>query len=427
MIIKDALRSLKNNLSRAFFYWLTFVLTSAFIFLFFNISMGEELGVTFVYSHDDLATTVTIFVVIICSIDIFFANDFFVKNKAKDLAVRLVCGATYLQLAGYLLIQTFLLLAVAVPVGVILSLLAIPFMNMWLAANSYMLTIGVHFNAVVVTIIVLVFVIFWTTILNLSFAYRNAASMMLNSGTMLKLNGGSFFMKMPTVMGNVKKVGSIVMFVAPLLILWLNWNMISILAVIGMVGLNSMIKQVLIPLSYELIDNRKLDHPDLVAYMGFLRSDLQNMKLNLMLHIVSVVILISLLVTVNESGLEMMLVMLSYVVLNILQAMCVMFRFSTETVVRRKFFMTLAQIGFLPEQLVGIVRKEVGTFYGFAMITALLYLVDIFLVLAKEGIALAGMAPALLALFIVPMVVCGFFSYRYYLRIVRSAWEDNER
>ena len=65
MIIRDALRSLKRDFSKAVFYWLTFVLTSAFIFLFFNISMGEELGVTFVYSHDDLATTVTIFVVII--------------------------------------------------------------------------------------------------------------------------------------------------------------------------------------------------------------------------------------------------------------------------------------------------------------------------------------------------------------------------
>ena len=40
MIIRDALRSLKNNFGKALFYWLTFVLTSMFIFLFFNIAMS---------------------------------------------------------------------------------------------------------------------------------------------------------------------------------------------------------------------------------------------------------------------------------------------------------------------------------------------------------------------------------------------------
>lgn len=421
MIFKDALRSLKNNLSRAFFYWLTFVLTSAFIFLFFNISMSEEIGVTWFYSKDDMATTVTIFVVLICSIDIFFANDFFVKNKAKDLAVRLVSGATYMQLASYLLVQTFLLLAIAVPAGVLLALTAIPFMNMWLASMSLAFTISVHFDAVIVTVIVLLFVIFWTTILNLSFAYRNAASMMLNSGTMLKLNGGSFIKKKNT-MTKFKKIMSIVLYFAPLVLFWLNPGMIAILSVLGMVGLNMMIKQVIIPLSYRMIDEKKTDKPLLVACGGFLRSDLQSMKLNLMLHIVCVVILISLLVNASQGGLEMMLVMLSYVVLNILQAMCLMFRFSTETVVRRRFYKTLAHIGFLPEELVRIVRNEVFSYFGFCLAAALLYLLDIFAVLGKEGVPLASNAPALLAIFVVPMVFCAFMSFRYYLKVVQPAW-----
>ena len=33
----SALRSIKDDFSRSLFYWLTFVLTSMFIFLFFNI------------------------------------------------------------------------------------------------------------------------------------------------------------------------------------------------------------------------------------------------------------------------------------------------------------------------------------------------------------------------------------------------------
>ena len=70
--------------------------------------------------------------VILCSVEIVFANDFFIKNKAKSLAVRLVCGATYTQNAGYLLLQTVLILLVALPVGIIGGLCALPLVNVLL-------------------------------------------------------------------------------------------------------------------------------------------------------------------------------------------------------------------------------------------------------------------------------------------------------
>ena len=57
MIIKDAFRSLINSFSKAFFYWLTFVLTSMFIFLFFNISMSDTVGVHWINNDNGIATT----------------------------------------------------------------------------------------------------------------------------------------------------------------------------------------------------------------------------------------------------------------------------------------------------------------------------------------------------------------------------------
>ena len=131
MIITDAIRSLKNSMAKAVFYWLTFVLTSLFIFLFFNISMSESLGFTWVENNNDTVTTVTVFVIAVCLIIIFFANDFFVKNKAKELAIRLVCGATFMQLAQYLLVQTFVLL-----------LIALPFVNRWMISRLYKANAG---------------------------------------------------------------------------------------------------------------------------------------------------------------------------------------------------------------------------------------------------------------------------------------------
>ncbi|MCD8028686.1 MAG: hypothetical protein LUF02_08540 [Erysipelotrichaceae bacterium] len=95
MIYKEAIRSIKDDFSRSLFYWLTFVITSMFIFLFFNLSYNKMVGFTFINNKNDLMSYITIFVVAVCLIVIFFANDFYVKKKAKQLAIQLVCGATF--------------------------------------------------------------------------------------------------------------------------------------------------------------------------------------------------------------------------------------------------------------------------------------------------------------------------------------------
>lgn len=95
-MIRSALRSIKDDFSRSLFYWLTFVLTSMFMFLFFHLSLSDFVGVTFINSTNNMETFITVLVIVICMVVIYFANDFYVKKKSKELAVRLVCGATYM-------------------------------------------------------------------------------------------------------------------------------------------------------------------------------------------------------------------------------------------------------------------------------------------------------------------------------------------
>ena len=109
-MIKDAVRSLKKDWDRAVFYWIVFVLSSMFMFTFFHLALSDAIGVTFIYSNNDLPTYLTVFDVLICIIVIFLANDFYVKKKSGELAVILICGGTYLQLVEFLLIQTGILI-----------------------------------------------------------------------------------------------------------------------------------------------------------------------------------------------------------------------------------------------------------------------------------------------------------------------------
>ena len=426
MIIRDALRSLKNNFGKALFYWLTFVLTSMFIFLFFNIAMSETVGVSFFYAQQDLALTVTIFVVAVCLIIIFFANDFFIKNKARDLALRLICGATYMQLASYLLVQTFLLLALAIPAGVILALILIPLLNAIISGMMQTaFTISLHFDAIVTTTIVLVSVVFWTTYLNLAFAYRNTAVNLLNDRKMTNpLAGITLDWERKKMSEKVKTIGGLILYLMPLIMFHFNTEAAVMFAILGMIGFHLVLNSLFIPLLDKIIHERKMDDPKAVARLGFIRTDLQILKNNVILFLVSCILLISMFISGAEKPMEVMLSLLSYVVMNILLSLAIMFRFQTEITSRKKYFRPLEQIGYVGEDLKNVVFREVIFVYTFIIAMAAPYLLSMFLALANKGLMQWSTGGFLLICMILPLIFCCLVTLYYYFTIVFKEKKD---
>ena len=102
-MFKEAVRSLRKDLDRAVCYWMVFMLSSMFMYLFFHVSLSEAVGVSYIYGKNDMPTLLTTFDVGVCILVIFMANDFYVKKKSNELAVILMCGGTYLQLTQFLI------------------------------------------------------------------------------------------------------------------------------------------------------------------------------------------------------------------------------------------------------------------------------------------------------------------------------------
>ena len=74
-MIKDVFNSLMNDKVRTFFCWITFTITSMFIFLFFTVAMSDAVGVTMIRGKSDIPTILMVASVILCSVEIVFAND----------------------------------------------------------------------------------------------------------------------------------------------------------------------------------------------------------------------------------------------------------------------------------------------------------------------------------------------------------------
>lgn len=428
MIFHDALGSLKNDFSRSFFYWLTFLLTTTFSVLFFSVASQEEIGFTLIHASNDVSTTITIFSVVICMIEVFFANDFFIKTKSKALAIQLICGAKFVQLAEYLLCQTFILLAAAIPCGILLAVGLIPVTNT--AISMYLhssFTIQVNSTAIIGTAFVVLTLIFWTTYLNMAFAYRNNASTLLNERSVLtglssSLLAGLGINKIENVKKAVKilqGIGSIVLFIAPLAFMFRSPDNIFVLSLASMAGFLFTTTTVVIPGVSKLLKDCCIHKPVALTFLGFLRTDIRIMRVNVILLVLSSVLLISTLVTGCDTAMLMMMVLLSYIVINILLSLAVMFKFSTDILNRKKYFMTMDQLGYFKRDLNGIILAETTVFYVYVIFSALIPIGFIFALLSLRGMMEIPVIAFLTGSFLVPMLVCYLVTLLYYFKTVK--------
>lgn len=418
-MLKSALRSIKDDFSRALFYWLTFVLTSMFMFLFFNLTYSDMVGVTFINSRNDIATFTSVLVISICMIVIFFANDFYVKKKSKELAVQLVCGGTYLQIALYLLFQTGFLFFLAIPFGIGLALLFIPIINHVLMTffNSQSL-LYVQWNAIVSTAVIVIFEIFWCTFLNLGYAYRSSIKALMNDEkAVIRLVLPSFLQ----INLKIKQRISMFMFFVPLVLFYLygdDSNSILFFSIIGMIGLYGWIDSVVIPFLNYLIQHKYANQHVRVVYLGFLRNDILMMKKNIILLIVSAILLLSILVSCINQPMEEILAIISFVVINVLLSLAVMFKLTTEIVSRKKHFYSLGRIGYIKEDQKKIIQKEIWSLYGFISGVSLFYIINIFIVLLIYHSFHIYLIIYMIIIFIVPLLLCGLISQIYYQHLI---------
>lgn len=411
-MIKTAVRSLRKDFDRAGFYWVVFVLSSMFMFLFFHLALSDAVGVTFIYGSNDLPTYLTVFDVTICIVVIFLANDFYVKKKSGELAVILVCGGTYGQLVQFLLFQTGILMMFSIPVGIGLGTLCFPLLSLLLKSMSgYEVHISFGLQSVVLTACVIFLEIFWCTMLNLGYAYRNTVHTLLHGEEKIKIRAP----RLLTASGlrwiwPILYVGCV-----PLLYTCRNApERMVFLGAAGVWGMWGMTGKVILPWLERAVSEKWAGDGEKLVYMGLFREDLKMARLYIGLFIATANILCALMAgTVRDSG-EFVLCLVSFAVLIPLLALSLMFRFATEVSGRKKQFITLGRIGYTEEQLGRIRNREILCLYGFITAVSLVYILNILIALCLFGLIPGGIAAVILFLFAGSMAACGAASSRQY-------------
>ena len=418
-MIKDALKSMKNDLSGSIFYWLTFVLSSMFILLFFHLSYSDTVGVTFINSENNMKTFMAVIVIAMCMIVIFFTNDFYVKKKAKELSVRLVCGSTYASLVMFLLCQTLFLFILAIPVGMVLAVIGMPFVN-YLLVNVLKseFYIALNADAFVSTFIIIAVEIGWCTFVNLGFTYRSSIKNLMDG------EKGYFksSLRLPVVFsGKTKMYVSLAAYLLPLVIFYMlekETTGIFIFSIVGMIGMYNCFESVFVPYLRDKVENKYIEDPFKVVSLGFLRHNCIILKNNIVLLVTSDIILIGVLVSCINESVDVMIAMISFVVINVLLTFALMFKFSSELMYRKPIYESLRRIGYLDEQLNKIMKDEVFLLYFFVSVLCLLYIINIFVVLMIHSLLDMRLIVGMIIAFIVPVIICALMNYRYYRKVV---------
>lgn len=335
VMFKEAVRSLKKDGDRAACYWLVFFISSLFLFLFFHLALSDAVGVTYFYSQSNLATYLTTFDVAACIVVIFLANNFYVGKKSKELAMFLVSGGTYGQLVEFLIFQTGILMATAIPLGIGIGHGCYPAAQKlieWMAgadvarmageagadmarvageigadmarsagaigAGVARTTVGAgagtrgtgSSEAALLTEAVIFLEIFWCTMVNLGYCYRSSIRNLLQKQRRSRT-------RRPILLrGRRSRWLYLVLYLGCAFLPWAagdNSRLALLLTLPGLVGLSGTVDRILLPYLRESVSGRWISDGEKLVYMGFFREDLKTARLYILLFISSAVLLMA--------------------------------------------------------------------------------------------------------------------------------------
>ena len=427
-MMQEAVRSLRNGRAKALFFGLTFFLTTALLFSYFHMAEAVSDGKPEVYVNayqladlmllmmrGDAANLMMAFIVIMCAVDLVFCNDFFVRNKAKELGVRLMCGATYTKMAGYLLIQTGILMGIAIPPGMLAGYLILRLMGAALG-----IVIPLSGFAWMEFIVVMIMIIFWTTALNCSFAYRSGAALLAggNMNALLKKEN-PYGIRKTKVMELIRNFLGILAALVPLVLFFFGGGALAVGMVIGCVGLDRVLTHAVAPALTKYNRAHGTKTTCSAVANGFLRRDILFSRLTVYLYLADIVILLSMYLREN-TPLEASLVRISYVCICILQALTILFRLAMDLSGRQKEYHILAQIGVPDELPERIIRREMMQYHIFLFALTAVYGGTAIYVLLHGGYLGPGDAVFAAGTMLVPVIVIFVILYRYYMRVVHT-------
>ena len=417
---KFSMRMLVKDYKKSLFYGITLIFAVAVCFVFFNIINNPDLadqtiaksGGTWNDVQMPFSSVLSFLIICFCCFMIFFANNFFLSRKTTELAIMAMSGSGYINSTMYVLYQTFTLLLLATPLGILIGRGAVPFSNayMYQMLGVYKDPSIIPSEAYIYSFVLVAIVLSMICVLTAGFLHKNDIQTLLSQEKEMK------------VKRNTKKSVSVIfiaIYILGIVMMFMNPHEATAYIVPTLVGLAvGMIRYVLPDVVRNLKRGVFLTKRYVLISISNLNYSIQRSLLLFSLMTVAVTGMLAILAANIHSPREFTTGVIGYVVVIVLLVVSIIYKLSMEAMTRRKLFLNLWKIGYTRKELRKIVGQEVISYYLILIFIPLVYIAFISGCFIYYGDMTYSFAFLYALSYIIPIIISGFITYFQYLNAV---------
>lgn len=414
---KLAVKLLFKDFNKSAFYCGSLLFSSAVIFVFFNMMANPVYGgaTTFAESANSFGSSLSIIVVIIAMVMVFFANSFYLISKSKELAITTISGGNVLSLAGFLFTQNAIIMLIAIPLGLTIGYFINPVINtavydvMGVSANSW----AIYPIGIIYTIISIATETVWIVLIDTGYAYRSELNDLLTAERTMKVKDERT-MKLPSFVYYI-------LFFGPLVLILSNEVLVDVYifyALIGSCGVIGIMKFSL-PKILSWFQNRFcLAKKHMLIAIGNLNHSLKQSSSLIIVNVATFSFLACYLCNFFNQTNYLVMILMACGVLSFLMAVSFVYKIMIEASARIASFKHLRMLGYISKDIKKIVRIEIIGLGIVIIGLPLLYIVAIFYKSVEASIISFSFALSIILGYIAVFLVSCVISYFVYCNLV---------
>ncbi len=458
--IRFSLKMLKASYKKALFYGVAIICSSAIIFALLNIVFSD---IYLVSEYNPLGMEFVLLIITMAILATFYANSFFLQDKAKEIAIITLSGVTVDRMAIILFIQNFVIIVtslligfgIGVPLAFGLNKLCYDYIGV--TGNIY----AIHEMTLYATALFVGIEVIYLVLLNTGFAYRTeiidlikTSQKIFNPGKRTKKK-----IKLSAVLGDtmaastaygtgtpVKKIdftemidsvseveveeneilgGNKIYILAYLLpfavfILFRGDGLRTAVIIgtyLGVFGVQGIIRYFLPQYLTMKKDKHKTNGVDLMTY-GNLHYASRSSSLLILLITVSVMTITNAISIYSNDKKVGFVAIVSYFIILVLLAICIIYKVITEAIRRVKNFRQVQLQGFNKKQIVKMIKKEMIAFFSMLIFLPLPYIIALVFTNVNLGYLNMVLGSWLVLFYVVAFGIAGIISYLSYRHFV---------
>lgn len=416
--IKLALKMLKINYQKTFFYGFSLVCSSAVIFLFFNFLDNKYLGNS-IGGGINFASSLSLALILISSATACFANNFYLSKKNEELGIYTLSGAGIGGISLYLIIQNYIIILITMPIGLLISLIANPILN-YIIYSSYNITgnlLYISLDGIAFSFVSLIVQTAALTLVNAGYAYRHDILQLIQAEKTMIAPKPASSMRMPIIVYWISAFAPFLLFSK------ININTdppltYLVTTCLGLYGVSGLFRRGLPKLFKKIQLKINLNRPIHLVALGHLSHMIMRLSMLIMIVLVAITSMLCICLTYHIDPTNGTLTKFSYAIIIILVSVCIVNCIMGENLNNGPLHATLFKLGYTKKELVKIIKTETIGLYSLILGILSSYIVSILYFFVINNRITLLVAIGFVVAYFIPITTIGVITYFNYKKVV---------